>query len=149
MKRIVTVILLSFGAASFSGLPASEVDFEKEVWPIFGASCIKCHGAPYLSRGRKKTAKADLRMDSPKRIMAGSEDNKDIVVSGDADASMMVKLIILDEDHDDVMPSKGDLLTAEQIKTIKAWINEGAKYGDWKGLPEEYDYAELKEKEGW
>ena len=149
MKRIISIILLSLTAQAFTGLSAAKIDFEKEVWPILGGKCISCHGAPYMKRGKKRTAKSDLRLDSPARIQKGSEDNKDIIVPGDADKSLFVKLIILDEDHDDVMPSKGDLLTAVQIKLIKDWINAGVDYGDWKGLPEEYNYEKLKKENGW
>ena len=149
MKHKAVIFLLSLSVTPFLELAAADIDFEKEVWPILGTSCIRCHGAPYMKRGKKKTAKADLRLDSPARIKKGSEENDDIIVPGDAKNSLFVKLIILDDDDDDVMPSKGDLLTEKQIELIKAWINAGADYGDWKGLPEEYNYEALKEKQGW
>ena len=42
--------------------------------------------------------------------------------------SNLYKLILLNEDHDDIMPAKGDPLTDEQKETIKNWINQGAKW---------------------
>ena len=31
------------------------------------------------------------------------------------------------------MPPKGDPLTKDEIEALKSWIQQGAKFGDWKG----------------
>ena len=117
-------------AASCFSLQA-EVDFGKEVWPIFKESCVKCHGPNYKdSKGKEKTAKADLRLDSAEAIMKGSKEGK-VVVAGEPNESKLYKLTILPEGSDDVMPAQGKLLTKAQTDTIKTWIEDGAKFGDW------------------
>ena len=40
----------------------------------------------------------------------------------------LYKRITLEEDHDDIMPPKGDSLTPAQQKIIKEWIDAGAKW---------------------
>ncbi|MGB0743802.1 MAG: c-type cytochrome domain-containing protein [Opitutales bacterium] len=132
------LIISSLASASAT---SAETDFVKQVWPIIQESCLKCHGASYVNeRGRTKEAKSGLRLDSPERIMKGSENTDKIIVPKKPEESLFYKRIILPEDDIDVMPSKGPLLTQEQIEIIKKWITEGAKFGDWKGLPENYEH---------
>ena len=122
---------------------SAAVDFEKEVWPIVKERCIKCHGASYTdTKGKLRKAKAGLRLDSPKRMLKGSEDDHKVVVPGKPEESSFIKVIKLPADHDDIMPPKGDPLTKDQIALIEKWIKEGAKFGKWEGLPEEYKHEE-------
>ena len=129
MKKKLTVLSCSlFPLLSYAIEP---VDFAKEIWPMLKDSCVKCHGPDYKDkRGRMKKAKAGLRLDSKKAILEGSKEGK-VFVAGNADESSLYNLTILPEDHDDVMPPKGDLLTKEQTELLKRWINEGAKFGKW------------------
>jgi len=95
------------------------VDFEKEIQPIFQDVCIKCHGP--------EKQKGDLRLDSKGAAFKGGKDGLVIEV-GHADKSDLYRRIILPEGDDDVMPSKGDLLTKKQTDLIRDWINEGANW---------------------
>jgi len=108
---------LTDGEASAPEVAATGIDFEREVRPILEASCHECHGS------RKQ--KADLRLDNLSALFASEEPNS-IIVPGDADASLLIQRVILPAEHEDVMPAKGDLLSEEQIETLRAWIEEGA-----------------------
>ena len=59
--------------------------------------------------------------------MKGVEDGDKVVIPGKPDESSFYKLTTLPEDHEDVMPSKGDLLTKEEQETLRDWIAKGAK----------------------
>jgi len=114
---------------------AEEVDFGKQIYPILAESCLRCHAAEYVDkRDRVKKPKGGLRLDTPEYIMAGYQDDDGnahkVLAPGDAETSSFYKLTILPEDHDDIMPTSGDPLTKEQTELIKAWINAGAKFGD-------------------
>ncbi len=117
---------------------AGKVNFEKDVYPFLKNSCVDCHKAPYLKEGRTRPTKpkADLRFDSSFGIVAGG-DTGPVVVPGKPDESPMLQRTLLDEDHDDFMPPKGDVLTAEQKEILAKWIQEGADFGGWKGNQEE------------
>jgi mono/diheme cytochrome c family protein len=125
LKSVLPLLLVS----GFS--LQAEVDFGKEVWPIFKESCLKCHGPDYIdSKGKERTAKAGLRLDSVEAIMKGSKDEI-VVVPGKPEESSLYKLTLLPDGHDDLMPAKGDRLTQAQTDILKAWITEGAKFGTW------------------
>ena len=93
--------------------------------------------APYKDpkRGRLKKPKAGLRVDVAELLMKGAEEDEGewekVIVPGSPDKSSFYKLTTLDEDHDDVMPPKGELLTKKEQETLKTWIADGAKFGGW------------------
>ena len=120
--RLLSVLLfptLVFGA---------DIDFKQSVLPILQERCISCHSAPYTKSGRLRKPKGGYRVDTRENIIRAGESEKQAVVPGDTSASNLYKLILLEEDHDDIMPAKGDPLTAEQKETIKNWITQGAKW---------------------
>jgi mono/diheme cytochrome c family protein len=122
---------LTLFAAALAGAasPArAEVDFEKQILPIFTASCFECHGP--------EKQKAKLRLDSPEAITKGSKEGP-VLMSGDPAKSTLYTRVTLPADHDDIMPpsDEGKPLTKEQTDLIAAWITEGAKFGAWKGDP--------------
>ncbi|WP_439629603.1 DUF1553 domain-containing protein [Gemmata sp.] len=92
-----------------TGSAAGTVDFATHVRPILEAKCLSCH------QGAK--AKGGLRLDAP----------SDAVVAGKPDASPLLQRVI-SKDETEVMPPKGDRLTDEQVRTLRAWIGEG---GSW------------------
>ncbi len=135
MKRPVTLCATSLFAATLTMSAADTIDFGDDIYPIIRGSCIGCHSAPYEdTRGRIKTPKGGLRLDTPEWIQKGymNDENEQefVIVAGDAEASTFYTTTILPEDHDDIMPAKGDPLTKAQTDTIKAWIHQGADYGD-------------------
>jgi mono/diheme cytochrome c family protein len=110
---------------------SAAADFKKDIWPMMVESCLKCHGPDYVDkRGRTKKAKGDLRIDNKADFMKGGE-NGEVIVPGNAAKSSFYKLTTLGEDHDDIMPPKGDPLTKKQQDALKKWIDSGADFGSW------------------
>ena len=107
------------------------LDFEKHILPIFQESCFDCHSDPAQRKGKKP--KGGLRLDSPAYIRTGGDDGASFV-AGKPNDSLLYQLINLPDDDDDVMPSKGDLLTQDQITLIGKWIESGGNFGVWEGV---------------
>jgi hypothetical protein len=118
MRKLFLMAMVSGLAIAPSRVRAA-VDFDKEIAPIFQESCLKCHG-PDKQKG-------DLRLDSKAAAFKGGKDGL-VITPGKADKSDLYRRIILKEGDDDVMPSKGDLLTKKQTDLIRDWINEGANW---------------------
>lgn len=144
MKKIASLLPL----VSLAGLAAAkaEVDFEKQVLPLFEKACIECHKAPFEEDGRLKKPKAGLRLDAAWAIMAGGENGK-VVEPGKPEDSELHVRVTLPEDDDDFMPPKGDPWTKEEVELVGLWIKEGAKFGSWEGnlegKPEETEKTEV------
>ena len=122
-----TILAVSAQAAD------KQIDFAKEIQPILKKSCIQCHGS--------EKHKGDLRLDSKEAAMKGGKDGL-AIVPGDIAKSDMYRRITLPKDNEDVMPSKGELLTKVQTDLIRDWITQGAKWPDGlvlksTGVPEE------------
>ncbi len=133
---LIPLCLFTLSLAS-TGLPAAaadSLDFGEQIYPILRDNCLSCHAAPYEdTRGRIKNPKGDVRLDTPEWIQTGYINDDGVTVAivhpGDAAASTLYTRTILPEDHDDIMPAKGDPLSPEQTEQLKQWINTGAHYG--------------------
>lgn len=131
----VAVVLGSLGVlapAQSARAAEKQVDFNRDIKPIFADSCVKCHS---LNNPRHKAA-SGLRLDNKAGAMKGGEDGKDII-PGNAKDSLLYKLLLgpakVDGDDVDAMPKqkKGEEfkpLPQEKIELIKEWIDQGAKW---------------------
>ncbi len=109
MPRLLTLLLLA--------LPATAVDFAREVQPIFDRACVGCHGeAQQLGQLRLDAREAAFRGGvSGEAIVAGKPGNSELYrrITGASDQARM--------------PMGGELEAAE-IETIRLWIAEGAEW---------------------
>lgn len=128
--RIATKLGLSVSLALGCGMAAAQelppaadkqVDFKADIWPIFEAKCIECHGA------EKK--KSGLRMHNKEEAMKGGTEGP-MVVAGNSAESLLIQLVAGTNDNFDRMPPEGDPLSAEQIGLLRAWIDQGANWPD-------------------
>lgn len=126
MRRLILAIL---PAASLHA--AGTISFNRDIRPILSENCFACHGFD------PKHREGDLRLDT----FEGATQDRDGargIVPGDLSKSDAWQRII-SEDKDEVMPppkSHKPPLTAKQRETIKAWIEQGAKYeAHWAFIP--------------
>lgn len=94
---------------------ADQIDFTKQVQPIFEKNCVSCHGPV------KK--KAGLRLDTGKRILLGSPVGPVVAAKKSSESKLVHKL--QGKGEGDRMPPDGELTEAE-IQLIARWIDEGA-----------------------
>ena len=91
-----------------------------EVWPILEARCIKCHG-PDKDKG-------DLRVDDRESLLIGGETEEPALVPGDPAESSLIRVILLPQDHEEVMPPEGKgQVTAEEATKLIEWIQKGGE----------------------
>lgn len=95
-----------------SGTPT----FTAQVAPILQKKCLACHSSAAKMGG--------LIMDTYAALMKGGEHGL-VIVPGKADTSRVVEM--LEGKVQPRMPFGGDPLPADEIATIKAWIDAGAK----------------------
>ena len=93
---------------------ADDVNFDRDIKPIFTAHCVQCHGEDKREGG--------LRLDHRGSALAGG-DSGAVLKAGDSDASELFRRIATD-DIDQKMPPPSDdnkPLTADQFATIANW----------------------------
>ncbi len=95
----------------------SAIDFVRDVQPILVKRCSECHGPDKQKSG--------LRLDRKADALRGGKSGKPVLVPGrSAESEILVR--VTSSDPDEVMPSQGARLTADQIGVLKAWIDQGA-----------------------
>ncbi len=98
-----------------------EVSFKQDVFPILSENCLSCHKA-----GGEGLAKSGLNMESYDGLMKGTKFGP-IVVAGSSVSSTLV-LLVERQAHPSInMPKDRPPITADQIKIIRQWIDQGAK----------------------
>lgn len=94
-----------------------EVDFARDVYPIFRRSCFECHGP--------EKQEADLRLDQRDSVLESGA-----IEAGRPEASELLRRVLLPRGHEEVMPAIGDPLPRPQIAAIRRWIEAGAVWPD-------------------
>jgi len=117
MKRVSLFIVSLVAGASLS----SAVDFRRDIRPILATHCYDCHG------GQKP--KAGLRLTTRGHALKGGESEVPALVPGDSAKSELI-LRVLSADKGEVMPPKGERLSAREVALLKEWIDAGAEWPD-------------------
>ena len=91
--------------------------FDK-VRPVLQTKCLNCHGGKFKQAG--------LDISTRDKLLRGSDVHKDVVVPGNAAASLLIKKI--KHLHEPGMPYQGDKLSEEMIANIAAWVDAKAPY---------------------
>lgn len=137
-------------AVDLSKLPPvstqQNVTFEKDIKPIFEASCVRCHGA--------ERPKAGFRANTLEGVLKGTKEGKVLEPGKSADSSLVLAVSQLDPETamppkpkapkrdaagappaganppagaDQKKPAPPKPLTPEQVGLVRAWIDQGAK----------------------
>jgi WD40 repeat protein len=117
MKPHSLLVLLFTTTASL----AADLDYYRDVYPFLKANCISCHN--------KTTTKADLNMETPELMIKGGESGPSIIPGNGAE-SLIVTASLHTKDMEMPPPNNKSgavNLIPEQIATLKAWIDQGAK----------------------
>ncbi len=98
-----------------------QIDFDKDVRPIFAESCFRCHGP--------ERPKSQFRLDNRETALKGGANGIDIIPGDSAKSPLIHYVARLVPDMEMPPDDKGDPLTPEQVGLLRAWIDQGAKWG--------------------
>ncbi len=121
LLAIAAVCLCLHIAPASQGAPpetSGQVDFLRDIQPVFQHSCISCHGPEQQMAG--------LRLDSRSLALAGGQSGR-AIQPGDPDGSLLVQRVAGLGDQAQ-MPMGGKPLDPATIGLIREWIEQGA---DW------------------
>ena len=121
------VILIPF-AASCAAV-AADVEFQRDIQPLFAEHCYECHGSDAQKGGLSLTT----REGALKVLESGAA----AIVPGHPEKSEAIARLTT-SDPDDVMPprKKAKRPTPQQVELLKKWIASGAEWTQhWAYLP--------------
>jgi mono/diheme cytochrome c family protein len=112
--RLTFVLLLSAFAAQSQTV--SNVSFAHDVAPLLAEKCVQCHG--------QASTMSDLDLRTPAGLAKGGQHGA-VVVPGKAPESLLYRRLT-----GAIQPQMpfGGRLTDAQIATVKAWIEQGARW---------------------
>ena len=125
----LALLTLSLTTAVASELPPPadmQVDFDQHVKPIFATKCHACHGT--------KQQQSGLRLDKRQNALRGGDYGPVILAGKSAESKLILRLV--SGDGGMKMPPTG-ALPAEDIGILRAWIDQGAEWGDIDLAPQE------------
>lgn len=114
---VAVVIWGSFAGVVARQATAAEIGFAREIQPLLARRCFACHGPD--------TQEAGLRLDQANAATAELDSGMTAIVPGDAAGSEILARIQSDDEFLQ-MPPEGSRLTADEVASIRQWINEGA-----------------------
>jgi mono/diheme cytochrome c family protein len=126
--RLASLLLAAAASAGIlraddKALPSAadrQIDFVKDVQPIFAARCYECHGP--------KKQESSFRLDHKGTALAGGNLGQAILPGKSADSPLVRYVAGLEEGMQ--MPPEGEPLSKEQIGILRAWIDQGANWPD-------------------
>ena len=104
----------------------AEVDFNRDIRPIFTAKCTECHGGVKAAAGVSFVYK--------EQVIGHESDSGKPVIKPHSPSDSELYLRIITNDLDDRMPpaDEHEPLSEEEIDTIREWIESGAEWsGHW------------------
>lgn len=104
---------------SLSDLQKNKLNLE--VRGLFAHKCYQCHS--------ENKQKGELILETKAGVFKGGKSGL-VVVAGKPEESEIYKRITLPANDENVMPSKGKLLTDTEIELVRLWIAEGAHWSD-------------------
>jgi hypothetical protein len=120
LRLTALVAYFCFAVFGADGIFADErpVDFAKDIKPTLLAKCAACHGALKQQGG--------LRLDAGQLVLKGG-DNGPVIVPRKASESLLWQKVSARDAAERMPPEgEGEPLTAPQLATVKAWLDQGA-----------------------
>ncbi len=112
--------ILAFGlACTFSQAFADDIDFVKDIQPIFEEHCLFCHG--------EEEQESAFRLDRRASLLKGGDLGQPAIVPGNVEKSYLIE-VVSHADPGMEMPPDGDKLSDTKIELLTRWIKEGATW---------------------
>lgn len=120
-QPLVFLAATVIGAATLAACSKSEVSYSKDVQPVLAKYCYECHTA-----GKEGAQASGFDMTTYESLMKGGKFGP-MVKPGDAFTSALNMLVEGRANPAIRMPHGKEQMAAQDVETLKKWVNEGAK----------------------
>ncbi len=116
--RAGSLLLIVLAALPLAAAEPAKISFTRQIKPILASRCLVCHGPD------EKERQADLRLDVREMAVPAA------IKPGDAEHSELIYRITTDDAELRMPPvkSKKPVVSADEVKLIRQWIDQGAEY---------------------
>ena len=135
LPQLIFAFLISLGylATSLANhAKGQEIDFLRDIRPIFDRHCTDCHGTKHQRSG--------FRLDIKAAAMRGGESGSPAIVPGNPDDSPLIQWVCATDESERMPPgSDREALPAEAVDLLKSWVAQGAPWPNGVDLAAERD----------
>ena len=110
--KVKSISALLLGALFAATLCGQEIDFKKEILPIFREHCFECHG--------KGNSEGGLSLESLVGLQQGGDSGNAIFTPKPSDSELYLRIKSLADGYR--MPKRGEPLPQDKISKIAKWI---------------------------
>ncbi|MGB0127168.1 MAG: c-type cytochrome domain-containing protein [Rhodocyclaceae bacterium] len=121
LKNKTVLLAACVGTLFLAGCSERGVSFSGDVMPILKKNCLECHNP-----AGKGFAASGLLLDSYENVMKGTKHGP-VVKPGNGLASPFNQVLEGRVDKSIRMPHGGAPIPEDAIKTLRAWVDQGAK----------------------
>lgn len=98
------------------------VTFDGDIRPLLETSCLRCHGP--------QNPKSHFSLVSRASALMGGDENTNDIVPGNSAHSLLIHYVARQVPDMEMPPDgRGKPLTPQQIGLLRAWIDQGARWG--------------------
>jgi len=115
----MTLLATLVASAGLIGCSSKQVTY-KDIEPILQEKCAECHIGD-----KEGVVASGFSVDSYDSVMTGTKLGP-VIVKGSAESSSLYRMVAGKTDPSIHMPHGKAPLSEDQIKTIEAWIDQGA-----------------------
>ena len=126
LRLAVGLSLVTAATCQAIAAEPAKISFTRQIKPILSSRCLVCHGPD------EKERQADLRLDVREMAVPAA------IKPGDAEHSELIYRITTDDAELRMPPvkSKKPVVTPDEVKLIRQWIDQGAEYdAHWAYVP--------------
>ncbi|MCH2123592.1 MAG: hypothetical protein MK165_02290 [Pirellulaceae bacterium] len=120
VRRSLAVLFALYGLSGVTRSDGQEIDFHRDVFPIFQQYCLRCHGEEKQAGG--------LRLDQRTHIYQGGDSGKNLLVA-DLYSNELYRRVT-GKNVELQMPLDAMPLPPEAIDILRDWIQAGARWPD-------------------
>ncbi|MCA9041845.1 MAG: DUF1549 domain-containing protein, partial [Planctomycetaceae bacterium] len=132
---LASLFSLPLAAAELPPVAEQEIDFARDIKPIFEKHCLQCHGTDAQEGG--------FRLDVKTNALNGGDTGKAILPKESGTSPLIERVAGVVPEM--MMPPEGEEpLTKEQIGLLRAWIDQGATWPDSESGTVEIDHWAFK-----
>ena len=118
MLLLMMTLTLSEFASSVDAQDAADVDFDKDIAPIFRDRCLSCHA---------ESPAGGLSLTSKSAWLQGGDSGAVFDPLSPLKSSLWIRITAgPDEEHR--MPPEGSRLNSEQLSKLNQWLSDGARW---------------------
>lgn len=114
---MVRLLLVAICCAAMNA-NAQQIDYQRQIQPIFDRHCVECHSGWFPQGG--------LGMESMEDLYKGGTNGR-ALIPGQPDKGRLINMMRIVPGRFTIMPPGPAAVSVEEFELVREWIKQGAK----------------------